>query len=197
MSRKSNDEIKKTKENILEKGLDLLETKGYNATGIQEIADAAGIPKGSFYNYFSSKEDFGVAVIKYYAAKHLVEWIARININSKEKQKLIKVFIDIANDYDCAGSTKGCLLGNLSAEISSASEKCRMALLESMDSFKIVLINRIKEGQANGEFENKIPAEKIVDIIWSVWQGSLLEMKVKKSNSSLNHNMESLFQLLN
>ena len=100
MSRKNNNEIKKTKDNILEKGLSLFEAKGYNATGIQEIADAAEIPKGSFYNYFSSKEDFGVAVINFYTEKHLLEWTTRINSNSQDNEKLIQVFLDITKDYD-------------------------------------------------------------------------------------------------
>jgi len=40
--------------------------KGYNDTGIQEIIDKAGLPKGSFYNFFKSKEDFGLLVIDYF-----------------------------------------------------------------------------------------------------------------------------------
>ena len=65
------------KQHIIRKGLKALYLKGYNATGVQEIANAAGIPKGSFYNYFSSKEDFGVAVINFYTEKHLLEWTTR------------------------------------------------------------------------------------------------------------------------
>ena len=41
--------------------------KGYKATGIKDIVDAAGIPKGSIYNYFESKENFTIQVLHYYA----------------------------------------------------------------------------------------------------------------------------------
>ena len=196
MSRKNNNEIKKTKDNILAKGLSLFEAKGYNATGIQEIADAAEIPKGSFYNYFSSKEDFGVAVINFYTEKHLLEWTTRINSNSQDNEKLIQVFLDITEDYDCSESQKGCLLGNLAAEISAASDKCRNALAVAIKSFKEVLIERIITGQANGEFTTAIAPERIADLIWNTWQGSLLELKVKKSIEPLQNNLQTLFNCL-
>ena len=196
MSRKNNNEIKKTKDNILAKGLSLFEAKGYNATGIQEIADAAEIPKGSFYNYFSSKEDFGVAVINFYTEKHLLEWTTRINSNSQDNEKLIQVFLDITKDYDCSESQNGCLLGNLAAEISAASDKCRNALAVAIKSFKEVLIERIIIGQANGEFTTAIAPERIADLIWNNWQGSLLELKVKKSIEPLQNNLQTLFNCL-
>ena len=138
MSRKNNNEIKKTKDNILEKGLSLFEAKGYNATGIQEIADAAEIPKGSFYNYFSSKEDFGVAVINFYTEKHLLEWTTRINSNSQDNEKLIQVFLDITKDYDCSESQKGCLLGNLAAEISAASILAKVTRDRQMQALDLI-----------------------------------------------------------
>ena len=51
------------KQDILDKSADIMYLKGYNATGVQEIADAAGIPKGSFYNYFDNKEQFAIELM--------------------------------------------------------------------------------------------------------------------------------------
>ena len=62
-----------------------------------------------------------MAVINFYTEKHLLEWTTRINSNSQDNEKLIQVFLDITKDYDCSESQKGCLLGNLAAEISAAS----------------------------------------------------------------------------
>ena len=55
-----------TKQNILQTGAEIIHLKGYHATGLQEILNAAKVPKGSFYNYFKSKEDFGLEVIDYF-----------------------------------------------------------------------------------------------------------------------------------
>jgi TetR/AcrR family transcriptional repressor of nem operon len=55
-----------TRENLLAQGVTLLMQQGYQGTGLKEILDAAQIPKGSFYNYFGSKENFGAEVIQHY-----------------------------------------------------------------------------------------------------------------------------------
>ncbi len=47
---------------LTQAGRDLFSRQGYNATGIQQITDQAGVPKGSFYHYFASKEAFGLAL---------------------------------------------------------------------------------------------------------------------------------------
>ncbi len=54
-----------TKEKILMTGADLVQHKGFKNTSIQDILKAAAIPKGSFYYYFDSKEDFGLQLIDY------------------------------------------------------------------------------------------------------------------------------------
>ena len=41
--------------NILQKALQLFYEKGYDAIGVQEIADAAGVTKPTLYHYFGSK----------------------------------------------------------------------------------------------------------------------------------------------
>src|SRR5580698_3573199 len=55
-----------TRSRLLEKGGELVSARGFNATGLQEITDTAGVPKGSFYNYFDSKEAFAVAILSEY-----------------------------------------------------------------------------------------------------------------------------------
>lgn len=58
-----------TREKIIAAGTQAIIGKSYNAVGLNEILAAAGVPKGSFYHFFKSKEDFGVAVVEYFAAK--------------------------------------------------------------------------------------------------------------------------------
>ena len=51
------------KEQILWAGLELMKIHGYNGTSVKDIVDAAGVPKGSFYNYFVSKESFALEAL--------------------------------------------------------------------------------------------------------------------------------------
>ncbi|WP_055666641.1 TetR/AcrR family transcriptional regulator [Desnuesiella massiliensis] len=56
----------KSKENLIECAARLFLEKGYNATGINDILNSAGLSKGSFYFYFESKKDLAMGVAEYY-----------------------------------------------------------------------------------------------------------------------------------
>lgn len=197
MARKTSADLEQTKQNLLEVGLSLFEQKGFNATGIQEIATLANVPKGSFYNYFASKDDFGVAVIRYYTEVNTECWKEMLNEATKKEdsyQALSTAFLAITEKYRCADIKKGCLLGNLAAEISEASDECRMALQEAVNSYKKILAERLLIGQEMGKVRNDLPAQRLADLVWDCWQGSLLRMKIEKSVDPVSHNLELLFQ---
>src|ERR1700680_3017685 len=104
------------RERIIEAALDRFHTLGFNACGVQEIVDHAGIPKGSFYNYFKSKELLAVEVLKAYA-----EGSGRDMLSDKEVapvQRLRAHFEFLASRYARFGYGKGCLIGNIAAETS-------------------------------------------------------------------------------
>ena len=60
-----------TKAALVDAGTQLILEQGYHHTGIQEVLQAAGVPKGSFYYYFPSKEAFGREVIAQFAAAYV------------------------------------------------------------------------------------------------------------------------------
>ncbi|WP_019553656.1 TetR family transcriptional regulator C-terminal domain-containing protein [Propionispira raffinosivorans] len=199
MARRSSADMEKTRQILLEQGILLLQEHGYNATGIQEIATVAQIPKGSFYNYFSSKEDFAVDVIRYYAKKTLGEWLGFLkeeNGNNDTRKALYSSFLAATEKYRCATLKKGCLLGTLAAEISEASEGCRLALQESISEFKTVLSEQILLGQQTGSVRKDIEAHRLAAFVWDSWQGSLLRMKVIKSVEPVQENLEIVFNNL-
>lgn len=196
MARKKSADLEKTKQLLLEVGLSLFEQQGFHATGIQEIATLADIPKGSFYNYFSSKEDFGVAVIHYYTAINTERWINLLDAATEQEDSykaLSTVFLAITEKYRCAEIKKGCLLGNLAAEISEASEDCRMALQQSVSEYKAILAQRLLIGQQLGKVRSDLPAQRLADLVWDCWQGSLLRMKIEKSVEPVSNDLELLF----
>lgn len=197
MARKKSTDAEKTKESLLEAGLTLFEEKGFNATGIQELATFAHIPKGSFYNYFSSKEDFGVAVIRHYTEITMERWkgtLVEATENEDSYQALGRAFVEITEKYRCAEIKKGCLLGTLASEISEASEECRLALQEAVNQYKIILAERLQAGQQAGKVRIDLPSWQLADLVWDCWQGSLLRMKIEKSVEPVTQNLELLFQ---
>ena len=92
---------KNTKKKIIEKGAEIIHLKGFYHTGIKEILDATGVPKGSFYNYFKSKEDFGLQVIDYYVEQFsfLMETVMKdTSLSPIDKmRKVLLFFIEYFN----------------------------------------------------------------------------------------------------
>jgi len=183
------------REKLLESGLSLLEEKGFNATGLQEISTAAGVLKGSFYNYFPSKDAFAVEVIRYYTVQHIARWEQLLDDSSSEApyQALEEVFLQLVRRYEGADPKKGCLIGNLAGEISEASEDCRLAMKAAIGDFKAILTKRFASGQQTGKVRSDLTANQLADLFWDAWQGSLLRMKIENSAQPVKDILETLF----
>lgn len=197
MARKTSLDYEHTKQRLLEVGLTYFEEKGYNATGLQEIATGAEISKGSFYTYFPSKEEFGVGVIRYYTKISLDNWNRMFSEAIKLEdphQALYTTFLKITEMYKDAKVKKGCLLGNLSGEISEASEVCRIELHESVNQYKAVLSKYIAIGQSLGKVRGDLPAQKLAELVWDCWQGSLLRMQIENSVEPVTNSLTLLFE---
>lgn len=165
---------------LLTAGFSLLLRQGYNATGIQQIADEAGVPKGSFYNHFASKEVFAAAIVDRYSDYSQLSWQRMMSDAPGEPMGAIRhVFSRMLAYHERAQSSAGCLVGNLAAEISQSSDACRQSLLAAQLAWRQRLAGLIAAGQARGEIRRDIDALALSALTWSVWEGSLLRMKVE------------------
>jgi TetR/AcrR family transcriptional repressor of nem operon len=177
-----------TKQKILEAGAAIIHQKGFNYTGLQEILSAAGMPKGSFYNHFKSKEDFGLQVIDFFSdyfdqfSKDILEDRTRSPLSRLEE--LLDRFMDffISKDYTC-----GCPVGNLAQELGDLSpvfqKKLSKAIDKMVDKYTMVL----SEAQAAGEISEDLDAKEAANFIVAGWHGALIRMKVTRSIEPLNN----------
>lgn len=197
MARKTSEDYENTKQKILDVGLSSFELKGYNATGLQEIATQAGISKGSFYTYFPSKAEFGVGVIQHYTEMSLNNWKSLLDEAIKKeniRNALSSTFLKIIEKNKETEKKKGCLVGTLASEISEASEECRLELNVSVNRYKELLMKYIVIGQSQGDIRNDLPSDRLAGLIWDCWQGSLLRMKIEQSVTPVTNDLELLFQ---
>jgi TetR/AcrR family transcriptional repressor of nem operon len=178
-------------ERLLGAGLELFLRQGYNATGIQQITDQAGVPKGSFYNHFDSKEAFGAAIIDRYAAYSERSWQRMMRGAPVAPMASIRhVFKQMLEHHARAdGASSGCLIGNFAAEVALASELCRERLLAAQLAWRERLAGLIRAGQAHGEIRADMEPHALSALTWSVWEGALLRMKVEGSVLALGESM--------
>lgn len=184
------------KEDIVQVGLDLVLSRGFNPTGIEAILKQANIPKGSFYNFFSSKEEFGLAIIDKFVAERGEVFSPIFSDESllplERVKKSFETLIAIFEGDDCS---KGCLLGNLGQEMSDQCENVRQRLEESLQMWSKRLTTLLLQAQK----ENTIPANLDVEILAenliSSFQGALLRSKVKKSPEPLRNFIHLYFDI--
>ncbi|NEA52967.1 TetR/AcrR family transcriptional regulator [Streptomyces sp. SID13666] len=126
------------REKILGAAQSLIELRGYSALGVAEICKTAGVPKGSFYYFFESKEALALAVLDEHWASQQATWTRILNSAAEPLQRLRRLFEEteagqLAGQQSC-GTVSGCLFGNLTLEMSNQTEAIRARLQEIFDA---------------------------------------------------------------
>jgi TetR/AcrR family transcriptional repressor of nem operon len=175
-----------TRENLIQTGLRMMHAEGYTASGIQSIVEAAEIPKGSFYNHFASKEVFGAEVTDAYFDRGLGKLRDILcNPDVAPLKRLEAYFDDRIEAFRVAKYTRGCLLGNLSAEVADHSTLIRGRLEQHLGGWSRFFEDCIAEAQKRGSIRNRLPAALLGRFVLNSWEGELLRMRAEKSDAPL------------
>ena len=181
------------RENLLNHGVVLLMQQGYHGTGLQEILDAVQIPKGSFYNYFGSKENFAAEIIGHYIEPYLVQLQTYLNQDDSNAFVALERYLNESIvELEKTKFKGGCLLGNLTGEIGDTSDICRDALQIALGRYRDVWEIGFSLAQKEGEIRIDKTAREMADLWVDSWQGALLRMKIEQSTAPLIHCKEAL-----
>src|SRR5215468_4662193 len=182
------------REQLLDTGLQILHERGFNATSVQDITEAAGVPKGSFYNHFESKEDLGAEVVLRYLESNNNKTQAVLrDPKLSPHARLRKYFeglVQVAEKKEFCG---GCLLGNFGAELSEQSEKIRARVSEGFSTWSAMIANVIGEAQAGGQISKDLPASTLAAFVLNGWEGALVRARVDKSKAALEQFVKVTF----
>jgi len=169
-----------TKIQLLEAGTEIMLEKGYNNTGIMEVLQSTGVPKGSFYYYFDSKEDFGMQIINHYDATYS-EKLKVLLDETKSPLNLLRSYCEESmRNLEQNACRKGCLIGNLSQEMADQSEVFRNRLQEVMLSQRSIFASCIANAQAKGEISNTMNANDLAEFFQCGWSGAVMRAKTMK-----------------
>lgn len=192
MNAKTND----TRQHILEVGYQLIVNKGFTAVGLSELLKAADVPKGSFYHYFKSKEQFGEALIEEYFRSYL----QRIDglFNNPELpayQRLINYFSMWLEVNNGVCNANKCLVVKLSAEVSDLSDAMRISLANGASQIIQALENCIEQGIQDGSI-NVSNSNQIASQLYQQWLGASLLNKLMPDQTHLELSLITTKQLL-
>jgi TetR/AcrR family transcriptional repressor of nem operon len=186
-----------TRQSILDTAQRIVARKGFSAVGLTEVLVEAGVPKGSFYYYFSSKNAFGEAMLKSYFDDYLANMdriFAEADKNSAERlMGYWEHFRATQSVEECQGR---CLVVKLGAEVADLSELMRMALKEGttaiVDRVEHMIINGLAEGSLSVDASPRIAAAALYD----AWLGASVMAKIHRSPDHLDRAMTVTRQLL-
>ncbi len=174
--------MRDTKAELIKAGAGLFLRHSYQGTGINDILSAAKIPKGSFYHFFASKEDFALAVIACQAEEVRARWAVSLEDASLSPLRRIEALFDRGAERLEAGRfAAGCPLGGMAQEMAGLSEPLRMAANEALKKVEAQLATCVREGQECGEIAKTPDAADAARCIWFAWQGALIAAKAAKS----------------
>ncbi|OBL07602.1 TetR family transcriptional regulator [Mycobacterium sp. 1245499.0] len=167
---------------LLAAGLDLVHARGFAASGVKDITDAAGVPKGSFYAYFPSKEAFAAAILEHYWADIEARLVPILGADGPARERITRFFHALADEHATANFLLGCLVGNLSLELGGSSDQVRAELVRILDRWDTAIAECVRSGQrGSGEIRADLDAEQLAAQLIEAWEGAALRGKVTRS----------------
>ncbi len=186
-----------TRDRIIETGAEIIHRKGFNHTGIQEILNAANVPKGSFYNYFKSKDEFGLQVIDYFSAHF--KRIAKETLEDTRVSPLNRIyrFLSAFMEYfESQNFSGGCPIGNLAQEMGDLSPIFRKKLSEAIDMMVDAYSQVLVAAQNDRKILKSLNINDTASFIIASWHGAIIQMKLSQNLAPLKNHRKFIFDYI-
>lgn len=185
--KKSSVESLDTRELLLRAGMKILTETGFVRSGIDPILKSVGVPKGSFYHYFSSKEAFGLAVLARYRRYFEAKLDSFLLDDAFSPLERLQRFAQDAQDGIVRHDFKrGCLVGNLEQESNLLSEVFREQLQATYHSWQTRVATCLLDSQKHGEIDTKVSISELSYAFWMGWEGAVHRSRLMKSTQPLS-----------
>ena len=185
------------RQHLLATGGALVLGKGFTAVGLAELLTTAGVPKGSFYYYFASKDQFGEALLEHHFAEYLEKLDGLLKPDGTPARARLLAYWNLWLDVQGQGPCEAqCMVVKLGAEVSDLSEAMRSALLRGTHQILERLAGCLGEGAADGSLEPGLEPGLLALTLYELWLGASLLTKVRREPSALRAALALTHQLL-
>ena len=184
---------------ILAAGAKLFGRRAYSAIGVAEIAAEAGVPKGSFYYFFPSKQALALAVVNQHWEHQRAEWLRILTTPDSLTERLRALFVSTAEVQQQAvtgtGAVVGCLFGNLALEVSAQDDPVRNRLQEIFEEQIDIVEDAIRVAVEADELVVSAPRETAKAIVAQI-EGMVLFAKLFNDPGQLDRLWQNSMRLL-
>ncbi len=197
MSKSASQDTPDVRGSILDVGQRIMASKGFSAVGLNEILAGAGVPKGSFYHYFGSKDAFGKALLEAYFEDYLAdldEILSQPGLTAAERlMAYLQHWQETQSFFDCQGK---CLAVKLGAEVADLSEAMRAALKHGTSGITQRLKTAIEAGVAEGSLSIDGDPDGAAQSLYQLWLGASVMVKIVRSAQPFESAMMTTRQIL-
>ena len=182
------------REKIIESGVQTLHERGFGGAGVREITADAGVPQGCFTNHFRSKEAFAAEILDRYHERTQSIMDRTLRDETRPPVARLRAYFDAITEWlETAGWRYGCLVGNMSLEVSEQSELLRAHLVEICGKLTNSFAEVVRIGQVTGEIRGDLDVDDMAAFILASWEGAMMRMKVDRSPQSIEQFKRVLF----
>lgn len=185
------------KDHLLEAGLQVMAVRGYNGTSIKDIVDAAEVPKGSFYTYFKSKEDFAVEALEKVTDERIR--LNRHRLSDRAIPPLVRLtrfFKDNVGGGCESELNGGCFIGNMCQEMSESSEAIRLKVRQMLRNSTHAIEDVLEEARQDGSLKSPLSSPVLAEFLFNAWEGTLMRMKASKCRTPMDAFLALLPEIL-
>jgi TetR/AcrR family transcriptional repressor of nem operon len=182
------------KEQLVEGGSRVLFEKGFHASSVNDIVAAAGVPKGSFYNHFESKEALALEVTARYGASYAVD---RLPLGEGPPLARLRAHFEAVVERTVTrGVEQGCLLGNFSTELAGHSSAITEQVAASFDAWSAAVAATLEQAQTAGELDRGLDATALGAYLVDAYEGAVARAKVTADRAPLDAFIAMTFDTL-
>jgi len=184
------------KDYLVDAGLTVMATRGYNGTSIQDIVDAASVPKGSFYTYFKSKDDFAIAALEKVAEERMQASRKLLNERTiPPLDRLISFFQESLKGCD-ESVNGGCFICNMCQEMSESNEAIRLKVRQMLRNKTLLVEDVLEEARLDGSLKSPIAPATLAEFLFNAWEGAVMRAKASKTREPLDNFLTTLSGIL-
>jgi TetR/AcrR family transcriptional repressor of nem operon len=177
-----------TKERILDAAKSLMLEKSFHSVGLSEILSTVKVPKGSFYHYFESKEQFGVELLKHYVAAASAYKRQMLLSPEVEPNPLLRLLTCLEANVAQMQENNGkcpCLAAKLSSEVADLSEPMREVLAEAQHEWSKITELLLREGIKKKQVNASIDPKRTAVVFNDLWTGAMMSSAIQRNVTPL------------
>ncbi|WP_444944432.1 TetR/AcrR family transcriptional regulator [Microbulbifer sp. ZKSA006] len=186
-----------TRQHLLDTGYTVMAVKGFSGVGLSEILKTAGVPKGSFYHYFKSKEQFGVALLEDYFRGYLEQMDAAFSSREQSAADNLLAYFEAwqkSSGERC--DTHRCLAVKLGAEVADLSESMRLILRDGTEQIIQKLQGCIELAGEDGSLPVSLNTRAKAAALYQLWLGASLLEKLNRNDMPMAEAMKATREML-